>query len=194
MIAMKRFLISYFLFFASYFTLAQNNVPWHGKKCAVVLTYDDALNVDLTNAIPELDSAGLKGTFYISDYFNGLNAQLFKWRSAAVNGHELANYTVFHPCEGGRAGREFAKPDYDLNNYTVRRMTDEIRTMNNILKVIDGTTKRTFAYPCGDTKIHDTAYIDGLRNDFVAARGVSPVMLIIDKIDLFNVGCYGING
>src|SRR5450432_1291886 len=84
MIAMKRFLISYFLFFASYFTLAQNNVPWHGKKCAVVLTYDDALNVDLTNAIPELDSAGLKGTFYISDYFNGLNAQLFKWRSAAV--------------------------------------------------------------------------------------------------------------
>ena len=194
MIAMKRFLISCLLFSASYFTIAQNNVPWNGKKCAVVLTYDDALNVDLTNAIPALDSVGLKATFYISDYFNGLNAQIFKWRSAALNGHELANHTVFHPCEGGRAGREFVNPDNDLNNYTVKRMTDEIRTMNNILKAIDGKTKRTFAYPCGDTKIHDTAYIDGLKNDFIAARGVSPVMLTIDKIDLYNVGCYGMNG
>jgi peptidoglycan-N-acetylglucosamine deacetylase len=194
MIAMKRFLISYILFSVSYFTIAQNNVAWHGKKCAVVLTYDDGLNVDLNNAIPALDSVGLKGTFYISDYFNGLNAQIFKWRKAAVNGHELGNHTVSHPCEGGRAGREFVKPDYDLNNYTVRRMTDEIRTMNNILKAIDGKTKRTFAYPCGDTKIHDTAYIDGLRNDFIAARGVKSEMLTIDKIDLYDVGCYSING
>ena len=31
------------------------------------------------------------------------------------------------------------------------------------------TPPRTFVYPCGDTKIHDTAYIDGLRNDFIAA-------------------------
>lgn len=193
MIAMKRFLISYFLFSVSYFTIAQN-VAWHGKKCAVVLTYDDGLNVDLINVIPALDSVGLKGTFYISDYFGGLNSQVSGWRTAAVKGHELANHTVHHPCEGGRAGREFVKPDYDLNNYTVRRMTDEVRTMNTLLKAIDGKTKRTFAYPCGDTKIHDTVYIDGLRNDFVAARGVKPGMLAIDKIDLYDVGCYTMNG
>lgn len=194
MVSMKKFPVFYFLLFISYFTNAQNNAAWHGKKCTVVLTYDDGLNVDITNVIPALDSVGLKGTFYISDYFGGLNSQIFKWRAAAAKGHELANHTVFHPCEGGRAGREFVNPDYDLNNYTVRRMTDEIRTMNNILKAIDGKTKRTFAYPCGDTKIHDTAYIDGLRNDFIAARGVKPEMLTIDKIDLYNVGCYTING
>jgi len=173
---------------------AQENAVWHGKKCAVVLTYDDGLNVDLTNAIPALDSLGLKGTFYISDYFDGLKDQIFKWRKAAAEGHELGNHTVWHPCEGGRPGREFVKPDNDLNNYTVKRMMLEIKTMNNILKAIDGKTERTFAYPCGDTKIHDSLYFQGLKKDFVAARGVKPEMLAIDKIDLDNIGCYGING
>ena len=151
---------------------AQINATWHGKKCAVVLTYDDGLNVHLSNAIPAIDSAGLKGTFYVSNYFNGLQPQTPKWRKAAANGHELANHTIWHPCEGGRAGREFVTADYDLRNYTIRRMTDEIRTMNNLLHAIDGKTRRTFAYPCGDMKIHDTAYIDGLKNDFIAAQPI----------------------
>ena len=33
-----------------------------------------------------------------------------------------------------------------------------------------------------------------LKNDFVAARGVTAEMLPIDKIDLFNVDCYTMNG
>lgn len=66
--------------------------------------------------------------------------------------------------------------------------------MNNILKAIDGKSKRTFAYPCGDTKIHDSAYLDPIKNEFVAARGVKAEMLSIDEIDSYNVGCYGMNG
>src|SRR5215210_3753400 len=154
---------------------AQNNISWNGRKCAVVLTYDDGLNIDLKNVVPALDSFKLKGTFYISDYFNGLNAQIPGWKKAAAKGHELANHTIWHACEGGRAGREFVK-DYDLRFYTVKRMTDEARAMNNVLKAIDGKDKRTFAYPCGDTKIHDTAYIDPLRSDFVGARTVNGIM------------------
>jgi hypothetical protein len=73
-------------------------------------------------------------------------------------------------------------------------MTDEIREMNNVLKAIDGKDKRTFAYPCGDTKIHDTAYIDPLRNDFIAARGVQSFMPTIDKVDLYYLPCYMMNG
>lgn len=172
----------------------QTDNTWNRKKCAVVLTYDDALNIDLTNVIPALNSAGLKGTFYISDYFDGLKDQLFKWRKAAGEGHELANHTIWHPCEGGRAGREFVKPETDLNNYTVARLVKEIKAMNNILKAIDGKSERTFAYPCGDMKIRDTAYLDGLKNDFIAARGVTSEMQSINKIDLYNIGCYGING
>ena len=190
---MRLFVISIFLFSFNVI-IAQTSTTWNGKSCAVVLTYDDALNVDLNNVIPALDSVGLKGTFYISDYFDGLKDQIFKWRKAAANGHELANHTVWHPCEGGRPGREFVHAETDLNYYTVGRMVREIKTMDNILKAIDGKTERTFAYPCGDMKIHDTAYLDGLKNDFIAARGVAPLLLPINKIDLYNIGCYGING
>lgn len=190
----KLFSLFAIVFFLSATTKAQTDKTWNGKGCAVVLTYDDGLNIDLTNVIPALDSVGLKGTFYISDYFNGLRAQIPGWRKAAAKGHELANHTVWHACEGGRAGREFVKGDYDLRYYTVRRMQDEIKTMNNLLKAIDGKDKRTFAFPCGDTKIHDTAYIEGMKADFVAARGVRPEMLPIDKVNLYDVGCYGING
>ena len=173
---------------------AQTPTTWNGKSCAVVLTYDDGLNIDLTHVIPALDSVGLKGTFYISDYFDGLKDQIFRWRNAAAEGHELGNHTVWHPCEGGRPGREFVKPDVDLNNYTVSRLVKEIRTMNNILKAIDGKTERTFAYPCGDMKIHDTAYLDGMKKDFIGARGVTPALQTIKKVDLYNMDCYGING
>lgn len=192
---MKKIIIlaSLFLLLTSH-SFGQPTNTWNGKRCAVVLTYDDALNIDLTNVIPALDSVGLKGTFYISDYFNGLQAQIPGWKKAAVKGHELANHTIWHPCEGGRPGREFVKADYDLRNYTVKRVTDEIRAMNNFLYAIDGKSKRTFAFPCGDTKLHDTAYIEGLSKEFVAARGVRPEMPAIDNVNLYNVGCYMING
>jgi len=175
-------------------TLAQNANSWNGKKCAVVLTYDDGLNVHLTNVIPALDSLGLKGTFYVSDYFGGLNAQIPGWRKAAANGHELGNHTVYHPCAGNLPGRSFVKADYDLSKYSIRRITDEIRTMNTMLKAIDGKSKRTFAYPCGDMKIGDSFYLNGVKNEFVAARGVSGAMPSLGEVDLFNINCYGING
>jgi len=173
---------------------AQTDTTWNHKKCAVVLTYDDGLNIDLANVIPALDSLGLKGTFYISDYFDGLNAQINGWRKAAAEGHELANHTIWHPCDGSLPGRSFVKPDYDLHTYTVNRMDNEILEMNNILKAIDGKEERTFAFPCGDIKIHDSAYLDYMKYKFVAARGVTPEMLPIDKVDLNNVGCYMENG
>jgi peptidoglycan-N-acetylglucosamine deacetylase len=173
---------------------AQNSMPWNGKQCAVVLTYDDGLNVHLSNAVPALDSLGLKGTFYISDYFGGLQKQIPRWRQAARSGHELANHTIYHPCEGDRAGREFVKPDNNLNNYTVKQMDNEIQTMNTLLTAMDGKTERTFAYPCGDMKIRDTAYLEPLKNAFVAARGVTPGMPSISDVDLYDISCYPVNG
>ncbi len=173
---------------------AQRTTIWNGKKCAVVLTYDDGLNVHLTNVIPALDSLGLKGTFYVSDYFGGLNAQIPGWRKAAANGHELGNHTVYHPCLGNLPGRGFVNENYDLSKYSLRRITDEIRTMNTILKAIDGKTKRTFAYPCGDMKIGDSFYLEGMKKEFVAARGVAGAIPSLAQVDLYNINCYGING
>ena len=173
---------------------AQQNAGWHGKTAAVVLTYDDALEVDLDNAAPALDSLGLKATFYLSGYSGTLHTRVKDWRAIAANGHELGNHTLFHPCTGSLPGRDFVTADYDLNNYSVKRMTDEITMTNAFLKAIDGNTKRTFAYPCGDSKIHDTEYLLPVQDQFVAARGVQAWMHGVDLKDMYNIGCYVVNG
>ena len=167
---------------------------WNGKKCAVVLTYDDALNVHLDNAIPLLDSLQLKGSFYLSGYFPGCRERLADWRKAAAKGHELGNHTLFHPCLGNQPGRQWVKPDYDLSKYTIQRMVDETRMTNVLLEAIDGRKKRTFAFTCGDMKIGDSSFINNMKSDFVAARAVRHEMHPITQVDLYNIDCYAING
>lgn len=155
-------------------TCAQNSSKWKNKKCAVVLTYDDALNIHLDKVIPGLDSNGLKGTFYLIGSSDAFTKRIPDWRKAAANGHELGNHTLFHPCYGKRPGREWVKPDYDLNNYTLQRMTDEIKMNNALLEATDGKKKRTLACPCGDTKVQDSSYLYGLKDHFVGFRDGTP--------------------
>lgn len=188
----------YFLILISMFILpnafSQTQTTWNGKKCAVVLTYDDALNVDLDNAIPVLDSLGLKATFYLIGSSPTVTNRLNEWKAAAAEGHELGNHTLFHPCMGKLPGREFVTADYDLNNYSVKRIDDEITMNNTLLKAIDGKQQRTFAYPCGDTKIGNVDYLNPVKNEFTGARGVSPGLMKINEVDLYNINCYMING
>lgn len=172
---------------------AQSNRVWNGKKCAVVLTYDDAINQHLDNAIPVLDSLGLKATFYITAFSTSMQTRMTEWKKLAVNGHELGNHTLYHPCIGGK-GREWVRPEYDMNNYTVQRMVDETRMTNLFLKALDGKTKRTFAFTCGDMKISDSSFINAMKNDFVAARAVRNQMHKINEADPYNLDCYMVNG
>jgi len=185
------FLLS--LLIASVVCQSQHHHSWQGKKCAVVLTYDDAINQHLDNAIPVLDSLGLKATFYITAFSPSMQTRLNDWKKLAVKGHELGNHTLYHPCIGGK-GREWVKPDYDMNNYSVQRMIDETRMTNLFLQALDGKTKRTFAFTCGDMKIGDSSFINGMKDEFVAARAVRNEMHKINEIDLLNVDCYLVNG
>jgi peptidoglycan/xylan/chitin deacetylase (PgdA/CDA1 family) len=187
------FLIFFFTIFSSMIT-AQDKAPWHGKKCAVCLTYDDALKAQLDNVVPLLDSLDLKGTFYLPGYFPGFKDYMSEWKLVAEKGNELGNHTLFHPCESKPTGRDFVTPDYDLNNYSVRRIVDEIKMDNILLKALDGKTKRTFAYPCGDTLAGDSSYVNEIKSEFVGARGVEGKMQKINEIDLFDIGSYMING
>jgi peptidoglycan/xylan/chitin deacetylase (PgdA/CDA1 family) len=173
---------------------AQTARTWNNKSCAVVLTYDDAINVDLDNVLPALDSLNLKGTFYLIGSSPVIDKRLSEWRAAAAHGHELGNHTLCHPCDGSMPGRGWITAENDLSRYTVSRAVREIRLNNVLLKAIDGKDKRTFAYPCGDLKIGDSLFYNGLRKDFVAARGVADGLQTMDKIDLDNIGCYAING
>lgn len=165
---------------------------WNSKKCAVVITYDDAIDQHLDNAAPLLDSLGLKASFYVTAFSSSVQKRLNEWKNLDKKGHELGNHTLYHPCAGG-TGREWVKPEYDMRNYTVQRMIDETRMTNLFLQALDGKTKRTFAYTCGDMKIGDSSFIQAMKKDFVAARAVRNEMHKINEIDLYNVDCYMVN-
>src|SRR4030095_4370724 len=140
---MKKFLLFTILTFIAANSFPQNNIVWNNKKCAVVLTYDDALNVHLDNVIPLLDSLRLKATFYLSASFPGCKNRLNDWKKAAAEGHELGNHTLFHPCLGNMPGREWVKPENDMSKYTVKRMVNEVRMTNIFLQALNGKTERT---------------------------------------------------
>jgi peptidoglycan/xylan/chitin deacetylase (PgdA/CDA1 family) len=168
------------------------NPAWRGKKAAVVITYDDAINEHLDNALPVLDSLGIKATFYITAFSASMQTRLNDWKNLAVKGYELGNHTLFHPCIGG-AGREWVSKQNDLRNYSVRRMENEVRMTNLFLQSLDSKTKRTFAFTCGDMKIEDSLFMNGMKPDFIAARAVRNEMHKISEVDLYNVDCYMVN-
>ena len=186
----KTILLIIFLIASGYTINAQDKGVWKNKKCAVSLTYDDALNVHLDNVIPVLNSLDFRGTFYVPGYFPGFSSRLNDWKAAAAKEHELGNHTLFHPCEGKAPGREWVNPVYDLSVYSGERMVDEIKMANILLSAIDGKTKRTFAYTCGDIMAGDSNFVPGIINEFVGARSVSEAMPKIYEIDLFNIPSY----
>src|SRR6187431_112230 len=104
----KNLIIVPLLFLTNSLCHAQKETTnWNGKKCAVVLTYDDALNIHLDKVIPALNSFNFKGTFYLIASLPAVTNRTAEWRAAAKKGHELGNHTLYHPCDGSLAGRSF---------------------------------------------------------------------------------------
>lgn len=165
---------------------AQNNV-WKNKQAAVALTYDDALNIHLDKVVPQLDSFGFKGTFYIIGSSTAFTNRLNDWRKAAGRGHELGNHTLFHPCAGNRPGREWVKPDQDLSKYTVQRAANEVMMNNALLEAVDGRKKRSMACPCGESSIGDSSYLFKSKDFFVATRDGTPDAVQVNAFKTYTV-------
>lgn len=105
-----------------------------GARAAVSLTYDDALNSQLDNAVPELKRLGMKATFFLTEA--NVHWRLAEWEALARDGNEVANHTMTHPCALGR--------------YTANRLDSEIDRMEGYLDDHFGAVReRTYAYPCG---------------------------------------------
>jgi peptidoglycan/xylan/chitin deacetylase (PgdA/CDA1 family) len=149
---------------------AASATEWpNGAKAAIVLTYDDGLTSQLDHAVPVLDAAGLKGTFFLS---NVKQADVPRWRAAAASGHELGNHSIFHAC----AAATFpADPRYTSEAYTVPSLLKEIEQQNVLLSALDGKTRHGFATPCGQSKAGGADYLEALRTAGLASyvRGAS---------------------
>lgn len=169
---------------------AQTLIFSEGKKATIVLTYDDALDSQINNAIPQLDKAGFKGTFFLKEPSS--EVQVTSWRKASQNGHELANHTVYHPCLSSKYP---ADPRYHAENYTVATMLHEISTMNKLLYAIDNKPTHTYAFPCYETTVGGKSYMDSLSKcgfvTYARSGAGDPIITDFKKLKPFDVPCMG---
>jgi len=162
------------------------------KKAIIVLTYDDALASQLDIAIPQLDAAHLKGTFFLMGNINQITIP--RWRAVSKNGHELANHTLYHPCLMSSVK---GNPANNSANYTVYTMLREIAEMNNLLYAVDGVMSHTYAYPCTEIAVGGVNYVDSLRKSGLvkyARIGGGPDAVITDfkNLDPLQVPSWGV--
>jgi len=156
----------------------------NGVKAAVSLSYDDALNSQLDNAIPALNRHGFRASFYLTLSSETVRLRLDEWRAAASQGHELGNHTLFHPCSASQPDREWVKAWNNLDVITVEELREHIVLANTMLHAIDGREERTMTAPCGDLYAAGEYYLDAVKPEFIAIKskegGVTPDMSTLD--------------
>lgn len=168
----------------SYSQDLNKNFKWpEKKKAAVCLTFDDAQDSHLDNAIPLLDLSNIKATFYCPGNKESLYNRTSEWKKIVENGHELGNHSLFHPCDGRQF--DWVKPEYDLSRYSLEKIRMELYTANTLLKAIDGKTERTYGYTCSNFKVQgDSTYVDVVRQLFTAGRSDGPIPDTMEHIDV----------
>jgi peptidoglycan/xylan/chitin deacetylase (PgdA/CDA1 family) len=171
---------------------AQQKITWpENKKAAIVLTYDDALLSQLDIAVPQLQAAGFKATFFLTADINCTTIP--RWRELSKAGFELGNHTIFHPC--------LPSDDNPVSSasYTPYGMIREIDYMNDFLFAVDGKMRRPFAYPCAESLAGGKDYVDTLRKyglSSYARYGGDSTAIIADfkQVDPLRVPSYGLEG
>ncbi|WP_246373194.1 polysaccharide deacetylase family protein [Marilutibacter spongiae] len=159
-----------------------------GRRAAVSLAYDDALDSQLDHALPALDRHGFKASFYLQLSRPSVRERLADWRAAARGGHELGNHSLFHQCSGKGPDRDWVAPEHDLDATPASRMRDEVLLANAMLHAIDGETERTYTVPCGDAMAADGNYLDLVAPAFVAIKyGDGAVTPDMDALDPYAV-------
>jgi sialate O-acetylesterase len=148
------------------------------RRAAISLTYDDGLAEHLDLVIPQLESFGLRGTFYVPTRYvenSSWTSRSQEWASAARRGHEIANHTQYHPCGG--EGRDWVKPNFRLEAYSPGRMESElIGASADIRATVGDQGPHSYAYTCGDDWVgpQRSSYRPIVSRLFPAARSASP--------------------
>lgn len=131
-----------------------------GCEGAVSLTFDDAMRSQLDLAVPMLQEAGLRGTFYVNPRGEDWRERLAPWREVARAGHEVGNHTVNHPCSRNFG---FAREQV-LETMSLDGIEWEIREgRRRLLELIPDQPEMTFCYPCYQDFIGEGA----LRQSYV---------------------------
>ena len=137
------FLIVLSIFLSSEILFAQqaeSTFAWpEGKQIAISLSFDDARASQVDAGTALLDQYGVKGTFYVVP--NSVKQRLEGWKKAVISGHEIGNHSFNHPCTGNFPwSRQKA-----IENYTLKKMRNELILTNKAIKELLGVEAEVFA-------------------------------------------------
>ncbi len=114
------------LFFQRALAQTDDSFKWaNGEKIAISLSYEDALDSQLDNALPSLNKHNFRASFYLLLTYSTISERLSDWRKVASQGHELGNHSIFHPCRASLLEREWVEPHKNLDNYSVEQIREE---------------------------------------------------------------------
>jgi peptidoglycan/xylan/chitin deacetylase (PgdA/CDA1 family) len=140
----------------------------------VTFSFDDSWLSQYTGALPVLQTAGYKGTFYLTteplvqawdDFMTPAQVQ-----DIAAKGHEIAGHTVTHP---------------HLPQLSQTQINNEIKNSKTYLESLTGKTVSSLAYPYGE--LNATVKTLTQQAGYSSGRGVSEDALntaASDKYDL----------
>ncbi len=149
---------------------SESTFAWpEGKQIAISLSFDDARASQVDAGTALLDQYGVKGTFYVVP--NSVKQRLEGWKKAVTSGHEIGNHSFNHPCTGNFPwSRQKA-----IENYTLKKMRNELILTNKAIKELLGVEAEVFAYPCGQTYIgrgeNTKSYVPVVSKLFLSGRG-----------------------
>jgi len=143
---------------------------WSPYQGAVSLTFDDGTQNQLDKAVPALDEAGLRGTFYLVPRGEDWRERLAPWRDAAAAGHEIGNHTLSHTCPNNIGGRRGGLEDMTLDQVEA----DILGAQERLRELAPGQSAWSFAYPCYATHVGRgvgrQSYVPVVARHFVAGR------------------------
>lgn len=105
------------------------------EKALISLTYDGSLSVHLSQAVPQLEQHGFRGTFFA--YPPELVLRVAEWRACVASGHELGNGLLW-----GAVNEDGLAPSWPRETYEA-----EFEEAEHLLKLV-GCGEPAFAYPC----------------------------------------------
>jgi peptidoglycan-N-acetylglucosamine deacetylase len=148
---------------------ARSLFHWPEKyRAAVSLSFDDARTSQMDTGLALFKRLGVKVTFFVQP--GGVQERLQGWKQAVLDGHEIGNHTISHPCTGNY---EFSA-DNALENYDLKRIEEQIDGANEQIQALLGVRPKTFAYPCGQKfvgrGIDVESYVPLVAERFIVGR------------------------
>jgi peptidoglycan-N-acetylglucosamine deacetylase len=139
------------------------------KRVAVSLSFDDARTSQVDEGLALLKKMGVKVTFFVTP--GAVEKRLDGWKQAVIDGHEIANHSLTHPCSGNYA---FSSGNA-LETYTLESMAQQLDEANARIEKLLGVKPTTFAYPCGQKFVgrdrNVRSYVPLVAERFLVGRG-----------------------